>query len=286
MWKREAEKWREVALADRRELSRKVAKLEAEILQVRSKADFSCHQSCNPFICENIRAGVALRAPRGTPRDPRAATPRPSSRARHQAPRAPPRQGRVWGEMDPTVAWSLMDGGPLPLALPQANTNRSIQREGPPNAAELRLRKEVARSVLRAALLPPPFRTCCLKICAASPPRPVNWAAGFPLRAARRLTAPAPQPPAAGGAAEPPAPSGRGRACTCASRGITHSLSQHRVPTVSATGSVIHPAGIGEAVVGRGNGHPLPRQVRERGVGRRERGGEESNSVSRRRIGV
>jgi hypothetical protein len=41
MWRQEAQKWRDIALSDRRELNHKVARLESEVMEVRSGRPYS-----------------------------------------------------------------------------------------------------------------------------------------------------------------------------------------------------------------------------------------------------
>jgi hypothetical protein len=41
MWRQEAQKWRDIALSDRRELNHKVARLESEVMEVRSWRPYS-----------------------------------------------------------------------------------------------------------------------------------------------------------------------------------------------------------------------------------------------------
>jgi hypothetical protein len=48
MWRQEAQKWKDIALSDRRELNHKVARLEAEVMEVRSQ---SLHPHTTTVLC-------------------------------------------------------------------------------------------------------------------------------------------------------------------------------------------------------------------------------------------
>jgi hypothetical protein len=48
MWRQEAQKWKDIALSDRRELNHKVARLEAEVMEVRSR---SLHPHTTIVLC-------------------------------------------------------------------------------------------------------------------------------------------------------------------------------------------------------------------------------------------